>query len=661
MHLHATALSLCAAITLMGCGPTLFFGPGAGADAKDTGGPSWMGVYGDHERHDGGNPGSFSVLMNADYYGLQADLVLRVDGGSWERHAMAWSGSVDGNSLWQLEPVDAFPAGATVDYFFHGYDDRGHELWDSDGGANYHFVVPTGGAELVASGALPQGTDLNQDLQVIFTPDEPALELELELIDQVRTARLLDSGSYAEGENPYRIRYATYNLTHTDIADALVAAQDDGVDVQVLVEADKLDADDLSSAYQLLVDGGFELVEDHASLDEDSVVSADLVGIDDSGLMHLKTRLYETPAWEALLTGSHNPQFTAMGNDETLHLIRDAVIIERYAAAYEAIRDDEPLANTWDEGAAINVLFTPAEDGVRAGTRILEWLQEEDEQILLSVFALREISAADVSGSLVDILAERVAAGVPVYVITDRKMADGVNADGSYWFSDDDTEDDLRDVGVVVFEVLNLASDYSAMHTKFAVLGRSNIRVITDASNWSYSGLGSSSSTATNVESVLFIDSEALDGGRTGRRYLARWLEILGRYDDQDTGESVGRDEVFEALSALDGWPRMEVAFAAHDAWTSWGEVISVRGAPEALGAWGPGLELGTDGDSYPTWSSGSPVDLPVGQRFGWKLCAGVPGAESVRWEEGEDRSAFVSPAALVPEDDLGIEGAWSE
>ncbi len=654
--------SICtAALLLAGCAASIDAGLGqSAASPKHLRGPSWMGVYGEHQRHSGDNPGRFTVLMNVDYYGLHAELGVRVDGGAWQLHDMSWASSEHGNSLWRLEPADAFEAGATVEYFFHGYDDWGNNIWDSDGGANYSFVAAGGDAsDLYASDALPEGSDLNQPLQVIFTPDESALELELELIDQVRDARLVDSTLYAEGENPFRIRYATYNLTHDDIAERLVLARAEGVDVQVLVEADKIDLDDADSAYSILVDGGFEVVEDHAELDEETTLSADLVGIDDSGLMHLKARLFEATDWSALLTGSHNPQYSAMDNDETLHLVRDAELIERYLAAYEAILAGDELENDWDDSAAVNALFTPAASGVRAGTRILEWLEEEDEQILLMVFALRDLTAEDVDDSLVEILTDKVAEGVPVYVITDRKMSDGINADGSYWFSDDDTEDDLRDAGVTVFEVLNLSSDYTAMHTKTAVLGRSDIRVISDASNWSYSGLGSSSDLASNVESVLFIDSQALDDGRTGRRYLAQFFRILERYEDQDTGEELSAADVFETLAGAESWPTQQVHFTAHDAHTSWGEVISVRGDVAELGAWGPGVELDTSADAYPTWSTPSPVELPLGLCFDYKFVAGSSGAEDVRWEAGEDRSDCAAPAPLIPQDELELSGSW--
>ena len=54
--------------------------------------PTWMGVYGTHERHSAGNPGEFTVLMNADYWGLQAEVGVRIGGGPFRTHAMTYVG-----------------------------------------------------------------------------------------------------------------------------------------------------------------------------------------------------------------------------------------------------------------------------------------------------------------------------------------------------------------------------------------------------------------------------------------------------------------------------------------------------------------------------------------------------------------------------------------
>ena len=110
--------------------------------------------------------------------------------------------------------------------------------------------------------------------------------------------------------------------------------------------------------------------------------------------------------------------------------------------------------------------------------------------------------------------------------------------------NDDPTEDQLRQAGIPVYEVLNHATPYTAMHHKVAVLGLEKIKVISGAANWSYSGLGSRDRKARNVESVLFIDSAKLDHNHTGYRFIAQWMRVLWRYASQS-------EEIDQERSAL--------------------------------------------------------------------------------------------------------------
>ncbi len=501
---------------------------------------------------------------------------------------------------------------------------------------------------------LPAGTDLNVNFEALFCPDDPVITLELALIDQVRDALAMDGGSYDEGSNPFRIRYAVYNLRNADVVQHLIDAHAEGVDVQVLMEADQLDPErDWNWADEALIAAGFEYAPDHDAMTDAQRVTADLVGIDDSGLMHLKARLFETPDGARALSGSMNPGDNAVFNDETLHLINDPRIVARYRGAYDAVLEDRDFDNHWDEGEAVNVLFTPVASGPRPSVRLLEWLEEEDEQILLMVYSLRDLTAPGIAGSLLDILQERIDSGVPVYVITDRKQSD------DYY---DTTEDELRAIGAHVWEVRNESTEYTAMHHKVAVLGRTDIRVVTDAANWSRSALGSSSQGATNIESMLFIDSGALDGDRTGQRYLAQWLRVLDRYDGwgADDGEPTFTD-VFGALSAQAGWPALPVYFVVDDAYTDWGEMVYVRGDLAELGAWGEehmGVPLVTDAGSYPTWHCPVATELPLGTPLQWKAVAGYDGS-SVRWEGGGNHHGTVQLPALVADSPQVLRQAW--
>lgn len=499
--------------------------------------------------------------------------------------------------------------------------------------------------------ALPAGADLDAGVQALFVPDDPVNTLEVALIDEVTEACLAASCDGIEpANNPFSIRYAVYNLRNPDIVEALVHAHDAGVFVQVLIEQDQLDpARDWNTADETLLDVGFSYAWDHRDLNVAERERTELIGVAGSGLMHLKTRLYQTPEHTRLLTGSLNPGDNAVYNDETLHLVNEPALVSAYADAYEAVLADVDPVNTWDDAADAHALFTPA-SGVDAGETLFDWLEAEDEQILLMVYSLRDLTAPGNEQGLVELLADKVDAGVEVVVVTDVKQSTAYG---------DDTASDLRDAGCRVYEVTNPANPYTAMHHKVAVLGRSDIRVITDAANWTSSGLGSATRSARNVESVLFFEA-GLDDGRTGRRYLAQVVRVLESYADTYgplQGEP-GFSALLDELMADGDWPTEEVVFSG-EVETSWGENAGVRGELDVLGAWGPGLTLSTDEDRYPLWTS-EPVSLPVGVPFAWKLVAGYDDA-NVRWEAGEDRHDAAMAPTLLPDVSASIEGRWRD
>ena len=98
--------------------------------------PTWMGVYGTSPRHNGVNPGQFTILMNEDYFGLGANVGIRVNGGDWQEAAMSYQTNLNGNSVWTYVPPEPFPFGAEVEYYFHGFEGTNH-VYDSANSSNY--------------------------------------------------------------------------------------------------------------------------------------------------------------------------------------------------------------------------------------------------------------------------------------------------------------------------------------------------------------------------------------------------------------------------------------------------------------------------------------------------------------------------------------------
>jgi hypothetical protein len=501
------------------------------------------------------------------------------------------------------------------------------------------------------AGDLPPPAQQERDveLSVWFAPDEDLLPIELAEIDRVRLARLADPSAPADA---YAIRYAVYNLRHEAIAQGLVDARNAGVSVQVLIDADQLDpARDWNWADEFLTLNGFSFAPDHRTLLTSAAADTNLIGIAGTGLMHLKTRIFRTPDATRVLTGSHNPGEDAMTNDEALHLVREPAVVAAYERAFDATRADLDYDNVWVDGAPVNALFSPSKSGPRAVNRLFDWISEENEQILILAYSLRDLTAPDHEGTLLDLLGAKVASGVPVVLVTDRKQSDP-EAFG------DSTEDRLRERGVRVYEVSNTTTEFTAMHHKSVILGRSSIRVISDAANFTAAGFGNAARKATNQESTLFLDAH-LDDGRVGRRYLGQAMRVLGRYAWQAEAEGEAPyDELAAELTSLPGWPVVPVHFAV-EAQTSLGEQLHATGDLPALGQWGAagwGVPLVTDEASYPVWAA-DPVDLPVGARFTWKYTA-VDGS-NVRWEAGDDRSAHAVPDADGSSERVSRSDVW--
>lgn len=107
--------------------------------------PSWMGVYGAHVRYNTNeNPGAYAILMNQDYFGLNAEVGIQVNGGSWNVYPMSYAGNVDGNSKWTFTPAQPYSPGSSIKFYFHGYDNGGGHIYDSRNGQNYEFAIPAG-------------------------------------------------------------------------------------------------------------------------------------------------------------------------------------------------------------------------------------------------------------------------------------------------------------------------------------------------------------------------------------------------------------------------------------------------------------------------------------------------------------------------------------
>ena len=168
---------------------------------------------------------------------------------------------------------------------------------------------------------------------------------------------------------------------------------------------------------------------------------------------------------------------------------------------------------------------SPRLNRVRAHREAFEWIDQEQEQILINVFDMKDIIDPASKKKLTEKLIEAKDRGVDVVVVTDRKKSDGRDAQGNrvemygHFASNSWVDEDLERAGIPVYEFQNESGQYNAVHGKAAIFGRSQTKVLTGAGNWTRGSIGSGNKRARNEESFIFVDSGRLDSNRTGRRY----------------------------------------------------------------------------------------------------------------------------------------------
>jgi phosphatidylserine/phosphatidylglycerophosphate/cardiolipin synthase-like enzyme len=455
-------------------------------------------------------------------------------------------------------------------------------------------------------------------VDVYYTPEEAAYEYEAMCIQEVIDARRADSAAYPQGTCPYRVRYMVYNLRNQEIVDKLLAAVDAGVDVQVLIEADRL-KESWSKVAEWFETHGCRVVRsDRQGADASG---AHLIGIDKRSLMHMKTRIFQ---WQSggrercrVLTGSLNPGGAPAHSDENLNVIHDPSVAARYLERYEQVRAGAPAQNTWDDDAAINVLFTPHQQGsLTPSAKLLEWIDAENELILLSVFQIQDLSTPGVEETLVDKLVRAKARGAYVLVLTDRRKSDGLDEHGNpvmmygHRAQGDDSDERLAAAGIAVFELVNTTQATSAVHGKSALFGLAHMRYMTGEGNWTKSALGSRSKAPKNEESYVFVDERAGNSGYGARAYLANFLHLLRKYDRQFPESA---ETVIGALMQLPLWPRVMLNL---------GELALLHRGREAFAvcdhpAWPGPVRLDTSPlAGTPRFAHANLLEVPLGARF---------------------------------------------
>ena len=103
--------------------------------------PTFIGVTSGVQRQTGGNPGTYTILMNQNYATLHASLGISINGAPFKEYAMTFDGSSGKNFRWVYTPAAVYPANASLKYYFRGWDDAGGNIFDGTTSAPYAFVA----------------------------------------------------------------------------------------------------------------------------------------------------------------------------------------------------------------------------------------------------------------------------------------------------------------------------------------------------------------------------------------------------------------------------------------------------------------------------------------------------------------------------------------
>ncbi|MFH1808385.1 MAG: phospholipase D-like domain-containing protein [Pseudomonadota bacterium] len=512
-------------------------------------------------------------------------------------------------------------------------------------------VVP--GSPLTVPGTAADGYDgtVDRPFEVFFTPHEDAYGYEARCIDEVIAARRADSTVYPSGESPYRIQYMVFNLRNDDIVQKLFEAVEAGVEVQVLVESDQIRDDrPWNKVDDWFEARGLTVLRSDKDVDAATLRGAHLVGIDKRSLMHMKSRIFHWKdpdsgeSRQKVLSGSLNPGGAPVTNEENVNIMTDAAMVRRYETRFFEVRDHAQATNVWDDSQPVNVLFTPHRQGSTSPVdKLFEWIDKEQELILVSVFELHNLRARGQAETLVDKLKKAKERGVTVLAITDRRKSDGVDERGQPVMAygrpagDDPTDELLEAAGIRTFELCNTANPFSAVHGKSVLFGLKDMKVLTGAGNWTVAAMGSDKKTPSNDESFIFVDSKRVDDNYTGRAYLANFLHLLRKYDDQYTEQA---EDLVHTLQALPGWPRVNLDLSALGRAFPGREVYLVADHPEVAArtpAGAPGIPINTSpSGSSPPFRPQDPVSLPFGSQLNYRLAVRDPATGALNMVPGD-------------------------
>lgn len=406
----------------------------------------------------------------------------------------------------------------------------------------------------VLAGSVPVATSsASSDPQIFFAPYDSysSLQVDLQYAKIVAEAARSGLGDHAtrgcDPENPYQIYFAVYNVLDYPYLEALAEAFDSGVCVRVLIYYEQL-ALPYVPTYEFFKNHSMHVApsrkDTQKTLPAEELLSLNLVGIDPgSGLMHLKTRYFSwigngtSERKKVVVTGSMNPETTALTNDETLLVIENDAIVDLYAdvinsTLYLSNMTRRSRSNRFDANSAVNVLYSQW-GGPTVRNILTKLIEDEKEFIAITVYGLRDLELPSYTKTLSEQLCQARSRGVAVIVVTDKGESDG---EGNFTGGDPArTAYRIHKCGIPVYKAKNYNSQYSAFHHKNAVFGLgASMKIVTDTANWSGASMGKGKYTPTNVETTIVLNlanyKSAAVAAATRALFLSNILYSLRSY-----------------------------------------------------------------------------------------------------------------------------------
>ncbi len=370
------------------------------------------------------------------------------------------------------------------------------------------------------------------------------------------------------------IRVAMYNLRSERLGQLLLDRHRDGLDVVLYLDARQM-AKPWNTLDDDLIAQGLQVVPV-------------LNGSSSYSTLHDKMAVIDG---EVVIMGSANWGDSALfQNDETVMVLRSAPVAAVIDAELDELAAGLEIPRSGDMDSRVQLHFSPED---RLDHVIEDAIDAAEERILLAVFSFRLDWIAEA-------LVEAHERGVEVVLITDRNQS-----------TTTDTDEILSDAGITVLEVSNEASDYTAMHQKFAVIdGRTTLA---GSYNWTYTA------TFYNNEDLLVI----ADDPEVAAAFEGEFGRLWQRYAPE-------LPNPVEASVPL----RVE----AYCDRTVWGDAVVLVGDLPELGAWDPEQGLRLDGARFPLWTA--ELNLRAGAAFEYKLVL-LRADGSVQWETGVNRRAL--------------------